>query len=273
LAGFCEYLRAKINHSAAMALPPIGHNLHILPQVDSTNLYAMEQVTAGLAAHGDVFAALEQTAGQGQRGRKWVSNAGDSILLSAVINPRKLTVSQHFRLSASLALAAIDYLSARSNGVFHIKWPNDLYWGDRKAGGILIQNVIAAGRWQWAIAGIGINLNQVTFDDHLPNPVSLRQITGQAYQAETEAQLLCTAIEKRWLQMQQGPWATILAEYNNLLYGAGTIVKFRRNGVVTPLRIYRVDGQGHLIVGENQEYQFSFGEVEWIPKNKEHSGF
>jgi BirA family biotin operon repressor/biotin-[acetyl-CoA-carboxylase] ligase len=255
-----------------MALPYIGHNLHILPQIDSTNLYAMGQVTAGLAAHGDVFMALEQTAGQGQRGRKWVSNAGDSILLSAVINTLKLTVSQHFRLSASLALAATDYLTAKTNRVFHIKWPNDLYWGDRKAGGILIQNVIAAGRWQWAIAGIGINLNQLVFDGHLPNPVSLRQITGQVYQAETEAQLLCTAIEKRWLQLQQGHWPNMLSEYNSLLYGAGTLVKLRRNGIVTPLRIYRVDGQGHLVAGENQEYQFSFGEVEWIPKSKEPSG-
>jgi len=247
-----------------MALPSIGHNLYILPQIDSTNLYAMQQVTAGLAAHGDVFLALEQTAGQGQRGRKWVSNTGESILLSAVINPRKHTVSQHFRLSAALALAATDYLSSRSGVVSQIKWPNDLYWGDRKAGGILIQNVIAAGRWQWAIAGIGINLNQQSFDKDLPNPVSLGQITGLRYQAEEEAKLLCATLEKRWQQLQSGSWTTMLAEYNNLLYGAGTIVKLRRNGVVTPLRICRVDGQGHLVAGENQEYQFSFGEVEWL---------
>ena len=140
--------------------PPIGHSFTALQSVDSTNNYAMAQVHAGLARHGMAIFAREQYAGRGQRGRTWVAAPGDNITMSVVLEPHFLSLSQQFQLSAALSLAIHDFLQSFTLTPFYIKWPNDLYWGDRKAAGILIESILKGDKWAFAVAGIGININQ-----------------------------------------------------------------------------------------------------------------
>src|SRR5688572_2022740 len=160
---------------------PIGQPFTILSSVDSTNNYAMARVQAGLAQHGAAWFAHEQTAGKGQRNKHWLTNPSENILLSVVLQPFTLTASEQFLLSASVALACCDFYKNYAGEETSIKWPNDLYWRDRKAGGILIENNFRGSEWVFAIAGIGININQTSFDPALPNPVSLKQITGKNF--------------------------------------------------------------------------------------------
>ena len=101
-----------------------------------------------------------------------------------------------------------------------IKWPNDLYWQDRKAGGILIESIVRSresgvGSWEWAIIGIGININQTTFPDDLPNPVSLKQITGKNFDPVELAKELCGLLDKRFTELIENGFENIYSYLPN----------------------------------------------------------
>jgi BirA family biotin operon repressor/biotin-[acetyl-CoA-carboxylase] ligase len=243
---------------------PDGYSFEILPQVDSTNLHAMRQIHAGMAVNGQAYFALEQTEGKGQRGKTWHAAPNESILLSIILDSTKLSPSQSFRLSATMALAAQELISSLVTQPVFIKWPNDIYIGDRKAGGILIDNVMNGGAWRWAVVGIGLNINQISFPDHLPQAISTRMACGAEFQCETLAKQLCGIFENRWQQLLLGNWPTILSDYNHALYGRNMVKKLKWGSVVTPCVIKRVNEQGVLLAGENEEWRFEHGEVEWV---------
>jgi len=247
-----------------MKPPTLGHSFTRFPTIDSTNLYAMERIRAGLAVHGEVFFADEQTAGKGQRGRAWVSEPGENIQQTIVIECTKLAPSQRFRLSAAMAAGVHDWLQQVLPHSATIKWPNDIYMGDRKAGGILIENVMQASNWQWAIVGIGINVNQRSFHPALPNPTSLALVSGQYYDAAALGRELCRYLNARFLQLLQGGWHSILRDYNQVLYGKDQVRKLRVDRAVSNYLIRRVNDQGSLVCGEMEEYLFDFGTVEWV---------
>lgn len=243
---------------------PIGHRFEELTTIDSTNLYAMQQIHAGLAMHGEVFFAHAQVAGRGQRGKQWWSVAGQNIALSVVLDTLKLASSERFRLSATMAMGVIDWLNHKVPGNWKAKWPNDLYHDDRKAGGILIENLMKGGRWSHAIVGIGINMNQHSFPGHLPNPVSLFQLSRTLYACADAARELCSFLEIRWQQLMEGGWPDILADYNDCLFGKNQVCRIKKDSAVIPCLIRGVNGQGQLIGGENNEWAFEFGEVAWV---------
>lgn len=243
---------------------PIGHSFYELTTIDSTNLYAMRQIHEGLATHGSAYFAHAQAAGRGQRGKQWWSVAGQNIALSVVLDAAKLAISEGFRLSATIAMAVLDWLRQMDPGPWETKWPNDIYHNDRKAGGILIENVMKGGSWNRSVVGIGINMNQHSFPGHLPNPVSLRMITHKHYACAEAAKDLCGFLEQRWQQLINGGWSIILKDYNMSLYGKGKICRIKKDSVVIPCIIKGVNSQGQLIAGENNEYTFDFGEVSWV---------
>jgi BirA family biotin operon repressor/biotin-[acetyl-CoA-carboxylase] ligase len=247
-----------------MSAFPAGYRFQFLAQVNSTNLYAMESLYAGLAGNGDVFFTNFQTAGKGQRGKSWLSKPNESILMSVVLDANKLSASQSFRMSAAMALAVKDFLESIVEEKIFIKWPNDLYVGDRKAGGILIENVINDGLWKWSVAGIGVNVNQQEFPASLPNAISLKMVTGKHYNCEELARQLTGFIDQRRKQLLSGHWQLILAAYNEVLYGKDQIKRLRKASVVIPCLIKRVDSHGLLIAGENEEWHFAHGQVEWL---------
>ena len=260
---FLNFAQAKNSNllSHPGSFNPIGQPFTILGSVDSTNNYAMGQAQAGLAPHGSAYFAYEQTAGKGQRNKQWLTNSSENILLSVVLQPFTLTASEQFLLSASVALACYDFYKNYAGEETAIKWPNDLYWRDRKAGGILIENNFRGNEWMFAIAGIGININQTGFPEHLPNPVSLKQVTGRQFEVEQLARELCVCLDTRYRLLLNSSTENILNEFEAVMYKRGQVVKLKKDGIIFPALIRGVSPSGKLIAGETQ---YDFNEVEWV---------
>ncbi len=243
---------------------PIGQPFVELSETDSTNIYAMTHIQHNMATHGSVFFAHRQWAGKGQHGKNWVTEAGQNIILSAVIDPKPLILGQQFRLSVAVALACYDFFSRYAGDETSIKWPNDIYWRDRKAGGILIENQLRGQNWQWAVAGIGININQVLFNAALANPVSLKQITGKTFDPVQLAKELCTHMDTRLSELQNGSFEILLATYNEHLFRKGEIIHLKKDNSRFYCTLSGVNEQGELLVENGPSDRFQFGEISWI---------
>ncbi|MFZ9220084.1 MAG: biotin--[acetyl-CoA-carboxylase] ligase [Sediminibacterium sp.] len=194
----------------------LGAPLIELPSIDSTNIYAMEQIKAGKAISGSCYNTPFQTHGKGQHGRVWESEKGQNLLCSYVLELKSLNPSKNWGpedqkgLSAAVAIGAKAFFGAHAGDETLIKLPNDIYWRDRKAGGILIENSLRGTEWTWAVIGIGFNINQTSFSPDAPNPVSLRQITGRQWEIarlQTELSKALTESIQNWIQV--GEEATI----------------------------------------------------------------
>jgi BirA family biotin operon repressor/biotin-[acetyl-CoA-carboxylase] ligase len=240
-----------------------------LQSVDSTNNYAMARVAEGMAQHGIAYFAHEQTAGKAQRGKIWISEKGANIMMSIVVKPLFLQPSEQFKLSACVAVALHDFFKGYAGEETKIKWPNDIYWRDRKAAGILIENVIstgelAIGNWQWAIVGIGVNLNQVDFPQELQNPVSLKQITGENYYTIEKAKELWKTINFFLDQFESEGFDFIFEAYNKNLYKKNEKVRIKKGSRAFEATIKSVSTIGQLVVDHGIEERFDFGDIEWI---------
>jgi BirA family biotin operon repressor/biotin-[acetyl-CoA-carboxylase] ligase len=243
----------------------------------------MGQATTGDAGHGTVYFALEQTAGKGQRGKTWLTTTGENIMMSVVLHPHPLKTSQQFLLSAAIALGCYDFFKNYAGDETRIKWPNDLYWRDRKAGGILIESRVGSQKsavrsqnsenqepsdllpptsWILAIAGMGININQTQFAPEALRPVSLKQITGKTYDINALAIELCYHLEKRY-QAIQNP-EQLLADYHQALYKKGESVKLKKESSVFETTIQGVTPTGELITMDTLKRHFQVGEIEWV---------
>ena len=269
---------------------PIGKPFLELQSVDSTNKYAMglvhnDHLTEGQdePQHGMAIFTHEQTAGKGQRGKTWASEKGANIALSILLNPFPLRLSDQFKLSVCVATTVHEFFSTYAGDETKIKWPNDLYWRDRKAGGILIENIVRSSQlavgsqqssvntqdsqthnWQWAIVGIGININQTSFSPDLPNPVSLKQITGKDFKSVDLAKELCSILAKNYQLMIDGKFESLLNYYQQHLYKKEEKVKLKKGNRVFETAIKGVSETGQLITQHSIEERFEFGEVEWV---------
>jgi BirA family transcriptional regulator, biotin operon repressor / biotin---[acetyl-CoA-carboxylase] ligase len=262
-----------------------------LDSVDSTNNYAFKQLHAGLAHHGTAYFAREQIAGKGQRGKTWLAAKDSSLILSIVIDPRPLLLTQQFQLSACVAISVCDFFRRYGSDSTRIKWPNDLYWQDRKAGGILIENIIggqrsetgpstslsltqnsqtptinpqASSHWLWSVIGIGININQEIFSEELKNPVSLKQITGRDFSPVEMAKELFLIVDNNFNHLITSGFETIYSSYLSFLYKKNERIKLKKGSRVFEATIKSVSPAGKLIVQHVVEEEFDFGEIEWI---------
>jgi BirA family biotin operon repressor/biotin-[acetyl-CoA-carboxylase] ligase len=245
---------------------PIGLPFIELQSVDSTNNYALEQIHAQMARHGMAFFAHEQIAGKGQRGKGWVSEKGANIILSVIINPGYLSVKDQFQLSACVAVAVHDFFSRYAGDATSIKWPNDLYWQNRKAGGILKENVVGStdqAIWKWAVAGIGININQTNFPPGLSNPVSLKQITGKNYNPVELARELCSILDNYYRQLMTEGFEDIYEKYVTHLYKRNESARLKKDSRIFDALIKTVTPTGQLVIQHAIEEYIDFGAVEW----------
>ena len=251
-----------------MPQPPAHNNplgpLIELHSTDSTNNYALKQLHEGMARHGNVYFAREQTAGKGQRGKTWSAAKDSSLLLSIVINPKPLTVSQQFWLSACASVSVCAFFNSFVQGAARIKWPNDLYWQDRKAGGILIENIISEGAWQRSVIGIGININQSSFPENLQNPVSLKQITGRDYVLTDLANEVCFLFNHNFNRLISAGFEPIYDSYLSFLYKKNEPARLKIGGRVFEAVIKSVSPTGMLVVEHGIKEEFDFGKIEWI---------
>lgn len=170
-----------------------------LALVASTNA-EMKSQASQLLTH-TVISAVEQTAGRGQRGNAWEASPGENVTMSMLLRPRYFKASEQFYISQIVAFAVADTIrglllraSCQDVGDVGVKWPNDVYVGDRKICGILIENSLSGHGVQHSIAGIGVNVNQREFLSDAPNPVSLYQLTGMCWDVEEVIELIADGI-------------------------------------------------------------------------------
>ncbi|RYY71623.1 MAG: biotin--[acetyl-CoA-carboxylase] ligase [Chitinophagaceae bacterium] len=238
---------------------------NILDSVDSTNNYAMAKLHEGLASHGMAWFAREQTAGKGQRGKQWHSEPGDNILLSIICKPAKAFISNPFFLSALIATTCNEFLQKITGESFYIKWPNDLYWRDRKTGGILIENKYQGDNWNWAVIGIGINVNQTMFASDLKKPVSIKEVSGkEQFDPQRLASELHEYILEKINTAEESDFTEILEKYNLFLYKKDETVKLKKDSATFSTNIQSVNAYGQLLTSDSTNRTFDFGEVEWI---------
>ncbi len=238
-------------------------NILLLDSVDSTNNYAMAMMQKGdINLIKPVF-ALEQTHGKGRRGKHWKSNKGSNIMLSIPVQIQWLAVSQQFQLSVAVALACRDLFSKYVLANIFIKWPNDLFINDRKAGGILIENIIKGTLWQWTIIGIGLNINQEEFEEFNLKATSLKLETGKNSDVLNLAEELVSLVLKRIEELKSGNFETMLAEYNHHLFARNKTVRLKKGSIVFQTNILGVSPSGQLITKDALERRFDFDEVEF----------
>jgi len=267
----CYAITAKIcpvsifakNTNSLLPENPIGKPFFELSEVDSTNNYAMAQVQAQMAVHGTAWFAHYQNAGKGQRGKSWNGAPGQNILQSIVIDPFPFSTDNQFIINAVVALACFDFFDNYTKGETCIKWPNDIYWKDRKAGGILIENVLQGNEWKFSIVGIGININQTLFPSDLQNPVSLKQITGKTYHTIGLARELCECLESRWKQLHNNGQNDLLAEYQSHLYKLHESATFKKDDVVFTAIVAGVNNRGELLLNTGNE-TVAYAKIEWV---------
>jgi BirA family biotin operon repressor/biotin-[acetyl-CoA-carboxylase] ligase len=201
----------------------LGAPLIELSTIDSTNIYAMAQIKAGLAKSGSCYTADFQTNGRGQHGRVWESSKGQNLLCSYILELntldalKKWTPAEQTGFSAAIALGARAFFAAFAGSETKIKKPNDIYFSDRKAGGILIENLVRGQEWTWTVIGIGMNINQSAFSSAAvnkvsSNPISLQEITNKSWDVKQMQQHLSEALNiaiQDW--MMEGDEKTIQA--------------------------------------------------------------
>ena len=232
-----------------------------LDSVDSTNNYAMGQVHAGLASGGQVYFAHQQWAGKGQRGKTWISQRGQNISMSLVLDSRALPLSGQFLLSAAVSLGCLKTARQYETEGWKAKWPNDLYWRDRKAAGILIENIVRGQEWLFAVIGVGMNLNQDSFPPGLSRAVSLKQITRKTFDPLMLARELTIAVALQIEILKKDP-ETILRAFNQSLYKRCEKVMLKQGNHQFETRIERVNAEGLLEIEDGR--RFRVGEVEFV---------
>ena len=162
-------------------------------QTASTNTY-LSRLAATLPG-GTVIYTPSQTAGRGQKGNSWESEDGKNLTFSLLLKRPPVKARDQFYLSEAAALAVLETLSAAVGDGFSVKWPNDVYWHDKKVCGMLLENSLDGADIATCIVGIGINVNQEQFISDAPNPVSLLNITGKEHDLMSLLKLVCSTIE------------------------------------------------------------------------------
>lgn len=153
--------------------------------IESTNQYLQRLLDEGVDIMDNIVVADFQTSGKGQGKNVWQSEEGKNLLFSIALDMSFLKAEDQFLLTQIVSVAMIDVLKnyLPENSLF-IKWPNDIYYNDKKIAGILIKNEIKGMMLGTSIIGIGLNVNQTDFDENLPNPISMKIVTGKDYDLE-----------------------------------------------------------------------------------------
>lgn len=235
-------------------------NIIWVDEAGSTNSLLADMARQGLASDGDAVAAFAQSAGRGQRGNSWESEPGANLTFSILFSGRGYDVSRNFMVSEAVALAVAQIVDAELGGCggkVCVKWPNDIYVGDRKVCGILIENVLSGRTVERCIAGIGLNINQKSFLSDAPNPVSLFQIDGKV----RDVRRILSSLVDRILH-NMGVADMLHGEYMKRLWRSGDFYPYddNVNGERILARIADVLPEGHLVLelnsGERREYAF-----------------
>ena len=220
-------------------------------------------------SEGDIIWADAQSAGRGQRGHSWESQRGENITFSVVLEPTFLAATEQFLLSQVVALAIVDALKYYGIDA-KIKWTNDIYVGDKKLCGILIEHKLQGSSIARTIAGIGLNVNQMEFSDDIPNPISIRQIKHFEMDCQEVLERVADSIMTRYEMLRKDNAAQIRIDYRELLYRRDALHwYFLPDGRRFRGTIRGVEPSGALRIEneKGEERSYLFKEIEFSVKN------
>lgn len=220
--------------------------------------------------HGTVLAAHRQSHGRGQRGNSWEAEPNKNLTFSLLLKPSTIVASSQFELSQIVSIAITRVLRSRlETDEVRIKWPNDIYYRDKKLVGILIENTLSGANIDQSIVGVGINVNQERFLSDAPNPVSMLNIAGKTFDLDSLLEDIVTQIVDDFDQYELQPNPTTLAaQYRLLMWRAEGFWPYRDNTTDTVFegRIAAVAPTGHLTLATKGGafHTYAFKEVTFI---------
>ena len=241
--------------------------LIILPETDSTNNYLTQLCNEQQSAVREFTTVIaeRQTAGKGQRGNSWESEDCRNITFSFVLYPTFIEARRQFILSQIVSLSIKEELDEWTKGI-SIKWPNDIYWKDKKICGMLIENDLMGRNISQSISGIGINVNQEVFHSTAPNPVSLRQITGKQYDIFEILKNIMLRIQSGYELLRNGDTEPIAHRYEKALFRKEGMHRYKDADGEFFARIICVEPEGKLILEDDAQKKrgYMFKEVEYL---------
>ncbi len=241
-----------------------------LNETDSTNRYLQQLCQEAGNSKVEEFTTVcadYQTAGKGQRGNSWEAAKGANLLFSFVCYPTFVPIRQQFVLSQLISLGIKETLDEYCSDI-SIKWPNDIYWKEKKICGILIENDLQGNSIGRCISGIGLNINQEVFLSDAPNPISLKQITGKHYQRETILEKVMQRIEQSYQKLKEdSAYASELAtRYAASLFRREGLHCYQDKDGLFNARLVRIEADGRFVLMDeaNQERSYLFKEVQYV---------
>lgn len=230
-----------------------------LKEVVSTNYSLRERIEERTLPEGSVLWTDFQTGGRGQIGNTWESEKGKNLTFSTILYPDIIPANRQFLIAQIASLAVKETLDLYTDGIT-VKWPNDIYWQDKKICGMLIENDLAGSTIYCSLLGIGINLNQTVFTGNAPNPVSLRQITGHSYNPEEILFQFLEHFYALYLRLLQKEEEYIRQAYHTALYRVDGFYPYEDSHGRFEARIKDIEPTGHLLLelinGEVRRYAF-----------------
>ena len=238
-----------------------------LKETNSTSSYLRTLCNTQATEEFTVISTDFQTAGRGQRGNSWESEEKKNLLFSLLLTPSFLPANEQFILSQVVSLSIKEELDTYGSG-FSIKWPNDIYWKDKKICGMLIENDLMGRNISQSISGIGINVNQEAFHSTAPNPVSLRQITGKQYDIFEILRNIMLRIQSDYELLRNGDTELIAHRYEKALFRKEGMHRYKDADGEFFARIICVEPEGKLILEDDAQKKrgYMFKEVEYIFK-------
>lgn len=240
-------------------------SLVYLKETESTNKYLNDLCNKQCVGELTTVTTDFQTSGRGQRGNSWESEREQNLMFSFVLYPTFLKARKQFLLSQIISLAIKEELDIHVSDV-SIKWPNDIYWKEKKICGILIENDLTGRNICQSIAGIGININQEEFYSPAPNPVSLYQITGKRHDVFKILKNIMIRVQSYYAKLQKGDITQITNQYEKSLFRKEGMHRYKDVDGEFLARIICVEPEGRLILEDEKQVRraYMFKEVEYL---------
>ena len=224
-------------------------------ETDSTNRWLKENGEGEM-----VVVAGYQTAGKGCGTNSWESERGKNLTFSMLIHPEDIPANRQFHITEAVSVALCETLEAYIYNKVEIKWPNDIYVGDKKICGVLIENRLQGAEIKDSIIGIGLNVNQRVFKSDAPNPVSLWQLLGHEVDRDELLQRFLSCLKVVSLGENTG------FSYRNRLFRRGKTAVYAAGTDRFKAELVDVKPDGHLVLVDErgQRRTFAFKEVQFI---------
>lgn len=257
------YYWGYFSFSGIFALMNFSQKIIELNEVDSTNNYALQLIKQFKAQHGTCIFAHHQTAGKGQMGKTWYTNANKNLTISIVIDVNSPIFANPFSLMALAGITCCGFVKKNINQPTFVKWPNDIFINDKKAGGILIETT-KVNNTKFAVVGIGLNVNETNFGDNLNRAISLQQITQQDYNLLELTENLWTYFFNEYEKWLNTEIDIIHQQYNHLLYKKNENIKLKKGSININGLLKGVNKNGELEIENALWDTFSVGSVQWV---------